>query len=110
METTVDLLNQVHEFNSIHEFMMDDDVDETLAIIIKIIANPDVPATQAIYLINKLQAMSAKFGVLSTYYTNIAKGSSGTPNNIKKNVYYTLKDSLDKLVSALKYTANSNIH
>jgi hypothetical protein len=53
--------------------------------------------------------MSAKFGMLATYYTTIAKGPSGSINNTKKNVYYTMKDSLDKLVDSLKYLARYNL-
>jgi hypothetical protein len=64
---------------------------------------------QAVALIGKLQAMSAKFAVLATYYTTIAKGPSGSVNNTKKNVYYTMKDSIDKMVDALKYVAKYNL-
>jgi hypothetical protein len=53
--------------------------------------------------------MSAKFGILATYYSTLAKGSSGTPNNVKKNIYYTMKDSIDKLVDSLKYVARFNL-
>jgi hypothetical protein len=109
MESTLEYINQVTEFNDIHEFMDDSDLDEAMAILVKIIMKPDIPSTQAIYLINKLQAMSAKFGLLATYYTTVAKGPSGSINNTKKNVYYTMKDSLDKMVDALKYVARYNI-
>lgn len=53
--------------------------------------------------------MSAKFGVMATWYTTVQKGPAGSSNNIKKNVYYTMKDSLDKLVDALKYVARYNL-
>jgi hypothetical protein len=109
MESTLEYINQVTEFNDIHEFMNDSDLDEAMAILVKIMMKPDIPSTQAIYLINKLQAMSAKFGLLATYYTTVAKGPSGSINNTKKNVYYTMKDSLDKMVDALKYVARYNI-
>jgi hypothetical protein len=109
MESTLEYINQVTEFNDIHEFMDDSDLDEAMAILVKIMMKPDIPSTQAIYLINKLQAMSAKFGLLATYYTTVAKGPSGSINNTKKNVYYTMKDSLDKMVDALKYVARYNI-
>ena len=105
MESTLDYINQVTEFNDIHEFMQDADLDEAMAIIVKIMMKPDIPSVQAVALIGKLQAMSAKFGMLATYYTTSAKGPSGSINNTKKNVYYTMKDSLDKLVDSLKYLA-----
>jgi hypothetical protein len=53
--------------------------------------------------------MSAKFAILATYYTTIAKGPSGSVNNTKKNVYYTMKESIDKIVDALKYLARYNL-
>jgi hypothetical protein len=109
MESTLEYINQVTEFNDIHEFMKDEDLDEAMALIVKIMMKPDIPSVQAVALIGKLQAMSAKFGILATYYTTIAKGPSGSVNNTKKNVYYTMKDSIDKMVDALKYVARYNL-
>ena len=109
MESTLEYINNVTEFNDLHEFMGDKELDEALAIIVKIMMKPDIPSVQAVALIGKLQAMSAKFAVLATYYTTIAKGPSGSVNNTKKNVYYTMKESIDKIVDALKYLARYNL-
>ena len=109
MESTLDYISQVTEFNDIHEFMKDKDLDEAMAIVVKIMMKPDIPSVQAVALIGKLQAMSAKFAILATYYTTIAKGPSGSVNNTKKNVYYTMKESIDKIVDALKYLARYNL-
>ena len=67
MESTLDYINQVTEFNDIHEFMNDPELDEAMAIIVKIMMKPDIPSVQAVALIGKLQAMSVKFAVLATY-------------------------------------------
>ncbi|NDB82852.1 MAG: hypothetical protein EB127_08945 [Alphaproteobacteria bacterium] len=109
MENTIDLINQVSEFNDIHDFLNDPEADEALALVVKIFSKPDIPPTQAVVLIAKLQALSAKFGILATYYSTIAKGPAGSVNSKKKNVYYTLKDSIDKLVDSLKYVARMNL-
>jgi hypothetical protein len=109
MESTLEFVNQVTEFNDLHEFMADPELDEALALIVKIMMKPDIPSVQAVALIGKLQAMSAKFAILATYYTTIAKGPSGSVNNTKKNVYYTMKESIDKIVDALKYLARYNL-
>lgn len=109
MESTLEYLSQITEFNDLHEFMQDNELDETLALVVKIMMKPDIPQVQAIALINKLQAMSAKFGILATYYTTVAKGPSGSINNTKKNVYYTMKESTDKMVDALKYVARYSL-
>jgi hypothetical protein len=109
MDNTIDLINQVSEFSDIHEFIADDGLDEALAAIVKIISKPDIPPTQALTLIAKLQALSAKFGILAAWYSTAAKGPTGTPNNIKKNIYYSTKDALDKLVDSLKYIVRYNL-
>lgn len=109
MENTIDLINQVAEFTDVHDFLQDQEVDEALALIVKVFTKPDIPATQAVVLIAKLQALSAKFGILATYYSTLAKGPTGSINNKKKNIYYTLKDSIDKLVDSLKYVARLNL-
>lgn len=109
MESTLELISQVTEFNDMHDFMDDTDLDEALALIVKIMMKPDIPSIQAVALIGKLQAMSAKFAVLATYYTTVGKGPTGSINNTKKNVYYTMKESLDKIVDALKYLARYNL-
>lgn len=109
MDDIIDLINQVSEFADIHEFVADEGLDDALAAIVKIIAKPDIPPTQALTLIAKLQALSAKFGILATWYSTAAKGPTGSQNNIKKNLYFTLKDSLDKLVDALKYIVKYNL-
>lgn len=109
MESTLEFINQITEFNDLHEYMNDPELDEAMALIVKIMVKPDIPSVQAVALIGKLQAMSAKFAILATYYTTIAKGPSGSVNNTKKNVYYTMKESIDKIVDALKYLARYNL-
>lgn len=101
----LEYIDKITEFNDIHDFMHDDDLDEALDIIVKLMMKPDVPPSAATLLVTKLQAMSAKFGVLATWYTTVAKGPSGSVNHTKKNVYYTLSDQCDKLANALKYVA-----
>lgn len=106
---TIDLINEVAEFTEIHEFMHDEELDDALALIVKIMANPDINAVKAVPLIAKLQAYSAKFGLLATWYTTVAKGPSGSVNHTKKNLYYSMRESLDKLVEALKYSARYGV-
>lgn len=104
----LELVSSVTEFNDMHEFMDDESLDEALAIIVKLSMQPDVPPAKALILIVQLQAFSAKFQMLANHYTTLSPGRSGTDNNKKKNVYYSASDTLDKLVSALKYTVRTN--
>jgi hypothetical protein len=99
-DNILEKISEVTEFNDIKEFMNDQELDAALEAIIKIIAKPDIPPAAASILIIKLQAISAKLAVLARYYTTLEKGEVASK---KKNVYYTVSDSLDKLVAALKY-------
>jgi len=98
METTVELLNKINGFNEIAEYMQDEELTNTLALVAKLISKPDVPAAVGVELIVKLQAYSAKFAMLASWYTNVKKDERA-----KKNIYYSAKESTDRLVDALKY-------
>jgi hypothetical protein len=88
--------------NEMSEFMQDEDLDIALDLIIKLIMKPDVPSAKTPELIIRLQALSAKFAMLSRYYTTFEKGGDASK---KKNVYYSANAAIDKLVDALKYGA-----
>ena len=98
----IDLISEITEFNDMKEFMGDPDLDYALDLIIKLIAKPDVPSSKAPDLIIKMQALSAKFEMLSRFYTTFEKGGE---NAKKKNVYYTAEEAINRLVDALKYSA-----
>ena len=107
-KNSLEVISTITEFNDLHEFMQDEQLDRAMSAIINIIAKPDVPAAKAYILIAELQAISAKFGILASYYSTIAKDKAGTVNNNKKNIYYSVKESIDKLVDALKYVVRYN--
>lgn len=102
---TIELISELSEFNDIKEFMNDKDLDFALDLIIKLIAKPDVPSSRAPELIIKIQALSAKFAMMSRYYTTFEKGGD---NAKKKNVYYTAEEALNNLAAALKYSMKGN--
>lgn len=107
-KNTLELISDITEFNDLHEFMNDEHLDRALAIVVKLLMNPDIPSAKAPTLIIELQAMSTKFAVLASVYSTIAKDKAGTVNNNKKNVYYSVKESLDRLVDSLKYVVRYN--
>lgn len=107
-KNSLELISTITEFNDLHEFMQDEQLDRAMAIVVKLLMNPDVPAAKAPHLIIELQAMSTKFSILASVYATIAKDKAGTANNNKKNVYYSAKESIDKLVDALKYVVRYN--
>lgn len=103
--STLELIDEVHEFAKLHEFANDEQLDMALALVVKLIMRPDLPQHKIPSLIVQLQALSAKFGILASTYATVLKDRPGTENNLKKNIYYTMNDVLDKIVDALKYPA-----
>jgi hypothetical protein len=104
-ETVLELISKVDDFVDLHEFMEDEDLDEALSLLVKFITKPEIPSSIAIPLVVKLQAIAAKMSVQASIYTTIKKGSSGSENYYKKNVYYSTAEALTKVVDALKYSA-----
>lgn len=100
---TIDLLNSVNDFNSISEYMNDEELTNALVIIAKLVANPDVPPAKAAVLIVQIQAYAAKFAMLASWYANVKKD-----DRAKKNVYYSAREALEKLADALKYSARNH--
>lgn len=105
-ENALELVSTVTQFNDLHSFMQDEDVDRALHLVVKLTMEKGrVKAPTAAALIVELQALATKFAILATYYATI--GKAGSDEAHKKNCYFTLKDSLTKLCDALKYAARS---
>ncbi len=102
-ESVIEIISNVDGFVALHDYLEDDDLDEALSIIVKLIAKPDVAHLKVPPLIVKIQALSAKYQVLAAVHSTIAKGRAGTPDNNKKNIYYSMSSALDKLAQSLKY-------
>ena len=99
----IDYLNEVSDFNEISDFMQDEELTNLLITVAKIIAGVDLPPDQIPQLIVKLQAYSVKFAMAASWYTNVKKNERE-----KKNLYYSAKESTDRLVDSLKYMARSH--
>lgn len=104
-QNVLELISKITEFNDIHDFMQDEELDSVLAYIVKIIMRPDIPPAQATKLIVELQAFGAKMSILATFYTTIKKGPAGSIESNKKNIYYTIASAIDRVVDSLKYAA-----
>ena len=98
-DDVIELVNERSEFTEISDYMNDEYLTEVLGLIVKLISQPDIPAMAAIPLIVRLEAMSAKFAMQASYYTNVNKS-----DRAKKNLYYSIVDATRRLVDALKYT------
>jgi hypothetical protein len=94
-QTTLDMVNGLSE---IAEYMEDEELTAALTFIAKIIIKPDIPAQVASIELVRLQAIAAKMAFRATWMANVDKSDRG-----KKNLYYTAAESINNLVSALKY-------
>ena len=92
-------LEQVNGLAEIAEYMNDEELTVALTMIAKIIIKPDIPIQVASLEIVRLQAIAAKMAFKATWMANVDKSDRG-----KKNLYYTAAESINNLVSALKYT------
>jgi predicted S18 family serine protease len=94
-ETTIDMVNGLAE---IADYMEDEELTQALTFIAKVIIKPDIPLNVATIEIVRLQAIAAKMAFKATWMANVDKSDRG-----KKNLYYTAAESINNLVSALKY-------
>jgi hypothetical protein len=94
-KTTIDMVNGLTE---IADFMDDNELTEALTFVAKLIIKPDIPLQVATVEIVRLQAIATKMAFKATWMTNVDKG-----DRAKKNIYYTAAESINQLVSALKY-------
>jgi hypothetical protein len=93
--TTLEMINGLSE---ISDHMQDQELTMALTMIAKLIIKPDIPPHVASLEIVRLQAIAAKMAFRATWMTNVDKSDRG-----KKNIYYTAAESINNLVSALKY-------
>jgi predicted S18 family serine protease len=94
-QTTIEMVNGLSE---IADYMQDEELTQALTFIAKIIIKPDIPLNVATVEIVRLQAIAAKMAFKATWMANVDKN-----DRAKKNLYYTAAESINNLVSALKY-------
>lgn len=94
-QTTIEMVNGLAE---IADYMQDEELTQALTFIAKIIIKPDIPLNVATIEIVRLQAIAAKMSFKATWMANVDKN-----DRAKKNIYYTAAESINSLVSALKY-------
>lgn len=104
-ENPVEIISRLTEFNDLSDFMKDKQLDRALDLAIKCMASPDIASAKAPRLIVELQSLSFFFSIKAVEYATIKKDRAGTENNYRKNVYHSVRDALNDLVSALKYVA-----
>lgn len=88
----------INGLSEIADYMDDAELTSALTTIAKLIIKPDIPMNVATLEIVRLQAIAAKMSLKATWMANVDKSDRG-----KKNLYYTAAESINNLVSALKY-------
>ena len=97
-EPTKTTLEMVNGLTEIADYMQDEELTTALTFIAKVIIKPDIPTQVASIEIVRLQAIAAKMAFKATWMANVDKN-----DRAKKNIYYTAAESINNLVSALKY-------
>lgn len=98
MEQNITTIEMVNGLSEIAEYMEDEELTAALTFIAKVIIKPDIPLNVATVEIVRLQAIAAKMALKATWMANVDK-----TNRAQKNIYYTAAESINNLVSALKY-------
>ena len=88
----------INGLTEIADYMKDEELTTALTFIAKLIIKPDIPMNVATVEIVRLQAIAAKMAFKATWMANVDKSDRG-----RKNIYYTAAESINNLVSALKY-------
>lgn len=97
------IIEQVRAIKRITDKMDDASVDKALAIIIELIKKPEVPSSDVKVAITRLEALAAYFGAEASWYKGWGKG--GLEERYRKDMYYTLRESFQRLADAVKYQA-----
>lgn len=100
----MELVSTVTEFNDIHDFMQDEELDRAMYLVVKLYNEKGrLTPDRAAQLIVELQTLATKFAILGTYYMTI--GKRGPEEVHRKNLYLTMRDAIGKLVDSLKYVS-----
>lgn len=98
MEQTQPTIDMISGLSEIADYMQDEELNTALTFIAKVILKPDIPLNVVTIEIVRLQAIAAKMSLKATWMANVDKN-----DRAKKNLYYTAAESINNLVSALKY-------
>jgi hypothetical protein len=109
-DTTLEYISQITMLNDLHGCMQDEQLDRAMELCIKLTINLGaVPPGRVPELIVELQAISMQMALKSVHCATFVKAKAGDPGYGHKNVFYTARESIDRLVDALKYLAKSGV-
>jgi hypothetical protein len=108
-DNAIELASEIRKFNNLHNFMQDDQLDKAMRLVVKLTMNPEVPSAKAPALIVELQSLATIFAARAAEYATFNSGPARSVEAHKKNVYFSMKEAITKLVDALKYAAKAEM-
>jgi len=102
-KSVLEYISEVDEILEVSKFIGNEQVDQALDTIVKIMHKPDIPPNAAAKLIVQLQAIASMCAIQASVYKNLKAGKAGSREYQLKNLYYSLEKAISELVAALKY-------
>lgn len=101
--SALEYLSKIQDLVDLNDFMDDQDFADACDLALKCIAKPDLPPAAAKKALVQMQGYAFKFKMMGLAFMTIKKGKAGTPENAKKNVYYSVSEQCDSMAQSLKY-------
>lgn len=105
----LEYLSEAQDLMDLNVFMADDDFEQALELCLKCIADPHISIASARLALLRMQAYAFKFKMQGQVYMTIRKGSAGTTENQRKNVYYSISEQCHELAQTLKYICKETV-
>ena len=102
-DNILDYINKVTEVNDTSKYMKDENLDQALALIVKLMFKPEIPKARLTELLVQIESLAATLNAKKVYYTVLDKGPSGSDQNNKKNIYFGVVENLYRISDAIKY-------
>jgi hypothetical protein len=99
----LEYLSEIQDLMDMNDFMEDEDFGAAVDLALKVIAKPDLPPAAAKKALLQMQGWAFIFKLKAQTYMTIHKGQTGTRENQKKNVYFSLSEQCHELAQSLKY-------
>lgn len=96
-------LSNIQDLKDLSDFMDDPDFTDACELAMKCIAKPDLPPAAAKTALVKMQGYAFQFRMKGQVYMTIRAGKTGTDENKKKNVYFSVSEQCHNLAQTLKY-------
>lgn len=96
-------LSDIQDLTDLNDFMEDEDFGKACELALTCIANQNMSHQTVRDALLLMQAWAFTFRMKGQVYMTIKKGNSGTKENVKKNVYFSVSEQCHELAQTLKY-------